>query len=146
MGLLKLARMAEEVGDQVELVGAVAGEQLLLALGDQRPDQLPGSAGGGLRRAHDHLAAVARVGGAGDVASLLEAVEHAGDTARGQAEPVSQEPGCRFGHVLDEDLQASQVGLVDSEQARHFPVVVINGRLEALHRLTQRGGASRKFA
>src|SRR5215475_12912598 len=80
MRLLKLARTAEEVGDQVELLGAIAGEQLLLALGDQRPDQLPGSAGGGLRRAPDHLAAVARVGGAGDVASLFEAVEHAGDT------------------------------------------------------------------
>jgi 2-polyprenyl-6-methoxyphenol hydroxylase-like FAD-dependent oxidoreductase len=128
---VQLPAAAQVVADCGQLGGAVVGDGFE-ALGDQRlvelhPDLLGGLGGG----PHDHLAAVGWVWCAGEVALLLEAVEHGGDAAGGQPQLLAQLAGQR-GRLGEQELQAAQVGGVDPQHAGGGGVEVVDGRLVGL--------------
>ena len=125
LALVHLARAAQVVADDDELVGAAplelaAARDLDLAV-HARPD-LARRRG----RDHEHTAAVVGVGDAVGVAAALQPVQHRGDGARREAALVGQLAG-RDPAAAVEHAEAAQVGAVEAELRGHDLVEPVGG-------------------
>lgn len=128
-----IAGEADALDHRLDLLGGEAGSYLRAGAVDEWHGHAVGEPGG-FRGALDQVAApVGGVGRAGDVAELLQPVEHRGDAAGGQAHPRTECAG-RALLLGQQEFQAAQIRLVGAQPGSEFAVVVVDRGLVVLHR------------
>lgn len=135
MDSLQLARSGEKVGDYFEFGGVVITQQHLVALDDHGYDEFLYAVGCEFGGDHNDATTIGRVQRAGDIALLLQAVEHDRDAGSGEAEPFGQRSR-RRGLFFPEqdDFQCAPIGLVHAEHSDQFPDQIIDGSVIELQR------------